>query len=281
MVDDSSLDRVREYYARFGEREWDRLENLDDGAIEFAITCRTLRKYLPTVGRILDIGGGPGRYAIWLANRGHRVALADLSPNLIEIAKSKVSEAGLESMVESMSVADARDLSAWDDNAFDGVVSLGPFYHLTRLADREEAAKELVRVLRPGAHAFIALMPRYTLLRRTMLIPDERPHLNQSGWLRNLMEEGLFENDIPGRFNSGYGVVPSEVSPFFDKFGLKTVKLLAAESISVGIQGELAKVAADQPAMFEKILDLLEDAASDSSIHGSCSHLLFVGRKEP
>ena len=95
------------------------------------------------------------------------------------------------------------------------------------------------------------------------------------------MEEGLFENDIPGRFNSGYGVVPSEVSPSFEQFSLKTVELLAAESISVGIQGELAKVAADQPEMFDKILDLLEDAASDSSIHGIICHLLFIGRKEP
>ena len=143
MVDDPSLDRVRDYYAQFGERERNRLANPDDGVIEFAITRRTLRKYLPPSGRILDIGGGPGRYAIWLAENGYRVALADLSPNFIEIAKSKVSEAGLESKIESISVADARDLSDWEDNSFDGVPSLGPFYHLVNATDREEAAKEL------------------------------------------------------------------------------------------------------------------------------------------
>jgi S-adenosylmethionine-dependent methyltransferase len=281
MVDDPNLDRVRDYYAQFGEREWNRLANPDDGVIEFAITRRTLRKYLPPSGRILDIGGGPGRYTIWLAENGYRVAMADLSPNLIDIARSKVSEAGLESKIESISVADARDLSAWEDNSFDGVLSLGPFYHLVNATDREEAAKELVRVLRPGAPAFVAMMPRYAFLRRTMLIPDERHHLSQPEWLQNLMVEGRFENDVRGRFNSGYGVNPSEVSVFFEKYGLTTVDLLATESISVGIQGELAKIAAEQTEMFEKILDLLESAASDSSIHGVCSHLLYVGRKVP
>lgn len=61
---------VRAYYAHFGEREWLRLTSPDDGAIEFAITCHMLSIYLPPAGRILDIGGGPGRYTIWLAERG-------------------------------------------------------------------------------------------------------------------------------------------------------------------------------------------------------------------
>ena len=60
-------DAVRAYYASFGEREWARLENPDDGAIEFTVTCQTLATYLPSRARVLDIGGGPGRYTIWLA----------------------------------------------------------------------------------------------------------------------------------------------------------------------------------------------------------------------
>ena len=35
--------------------------------------------------------------------------------------------------------------------AFDAVICLGPFYHLPEHDDRERAASELVRVLRPGA----------------------------------------------------------------------------------------------------------------------------------
>ena len=279
MAIDSPLDDVREYYSQFGEREWQRLVNPNDGAIEFAITCRTLSKYLPGSGRILDIGGGPGRYAIWLAERGYRVVLADLSPNLLDIAKVKISAAGVESSLESITVSDARDLTEWEDDAFDGVLSLGPFYHLPRAEDRVKAASEMVRVLLPNAPAFVAFMPRYALLRRTMVIADERKHLSQPDWLANLMDEGVFQNDTPGRFNSGFGVRPEDVTPFFEQFDLEPMELLATESLSVGMQGALAELAVDEPEMFEKILDLLEDAASDPSIHGLCSHLLYVGRK--
>jgi 2-polyprenyl-3-methyl-5-hydroxy-6-metoxy-1,4-benzoquinol methylase len=81
---------VRGYYDEFGEREWSRLENPADGTIEFAVTCHALANHLPPEGRVLDLGGGPGRYTLWLAERGYRVALADLSPALLDIARARV-----------------------------------------------------------------------------------------------------------------------------------------------------------------------------------------------
>ena len=40
-------DAVRAYYASFGEREWQRLTNPDDGTVEFALTKELLVRYLP------------------------------------------------------------------------------------------------------------------------------------------------------------------------------------------------------------------------------------------
>jgi SAM-dependent methyltransferase len=185
------------------------LSNAEDGAIEFAVTCHALAEHLPKSGRILDKGGGPGRYTIWLAQRGYRVVLADLSANLLDIAKMKIAEAGVASNVEAVVVADGCDLQAWADGSFDAVLSLGPFYHLPELHDRESAAAEIVRVLRPRGVAFVALMPRYTYLRRTMAIQDERRHLLQSEWLTKLTERGHFENDVAGRLDYGFGVRPT------------------------------------------------------------------------
>src|SRR5579884_1114339 len=91
---------VRAYYDSFGEREWTRLTRPEDGVVEFAVHCHTLAKYLPAAAEtragthVLDIGGGPGRYTIWLAQRGHRVALADLSPELLAIARAQIAAAG-------------------------------------------------------------------------------------------------------------------------------------------------------------------------------------------
>jgi ubiquinone/menaquinone biosynthesis C-methylase UbiE len=271
-------DAVRAYYAGFGEREWVRLKNPDDGAVEFTLTCHTLATYLPPRARVLDIGGGPGRYAIWLAEHDHRVVLADLSPELLAIARDKIDQAGVGARVEEIVEADACDLSRWADDAFDAVLCLGPFYHLPDPGDRDRAAAELQRVLRPAGPAFVALMPRYTFLRRTLAIPDERHHLAQPDFVERLLEDGVFINDVPGRFTDGYGARPEEVAPFFEQHGFTTLALLAAEGIIVDLQRALSECASEDPTIYQAALDVILRTASDPSILGMASHLLYVGR---
>ncbi len=274
-----TLEAVRAYYAAFGEREWTRLERPGDGALEFAVTCHTLAAYLPPDARVLDIGGGPGRYAIWLAQHGHHVVLADLSPELLSIARARIDQARVGAMVEDIVQADACDLSCWTDDSFDAVLSLGPFYHLPEPEDRRRAASELGRVLRPGGFAFVALMPLYAFLRRTLAIPDERHHLTQPGFVRRLLEDGVFINDIPGRFTHGWGVRPEEVAPFFEQHGFTTLELLAAEGIVVDIQRALFELAESDPVTYQAAFDVILRTASTPSILGMATHLLYVGRK--
>lgn len=270
---------VRNYYAAFGENEWHRL-TWPEGSIEFAVTTHVLNKYLPEHGRILDIGGGPGRYTIWLAQRGYKVVLADLSPNLLDIARAKIAEAGVQSQVEDVLVCDACDLSRFDDNSFDAVLCLGPFYHLIEPTDREQAAAELVRVVKPKCIAFVALIPIYTFLRRTLAHKDERHHLARSEYVSRLMNEGVFVNDVPNRFNAGYGVRPQEVAPFFEKHGLKTVELLADTGFAAPCAQHLAELAESDPKAHEMAMEIIISTAHDPSIWGASIHLLYVGQKD-
>ncbi len=83
-------DDLLAYYSGFAEHEWNRLTRPNDGAVEFAITCQALTTYLPLGARVLDIGGGPGRYSLWLSERGHCVTLADISPDLLDIARQQI-----------------------------------------------------------------------------------------------------------------------------------------------------------------------------------------------
>lgn len=269
---------VRSYYASFGERECTRLTT-SIGTIEFAVNCHALVKHLPSNARVLDIGGGPGRYALWLAERGHRVILADLSSELLAIARRKAAESHSGTLIEEIVEADARDLSQWDDDSFDAVLSLGPFYHLPDPADRERAAGELSRVVRPGGLAFVAFMTRYSFLRRTMAVPDERRHLTQQEFVERLLEEGVFINDVVGRFTHGYGAYPEEIAPFFEQYGFEMLELLASESIAGGIQDSLAEMSTDIPDVYQVALDLILRTASDQSILGMSDHLLYVGKK--
>jgi S-adenosylmethionine-dependent methyltransferase len=272
-------DDVRHYYDSFGEREWERLNRPNDGAIEFALTKRVIADYLPDGARVLDIGGGPGRYTIWLAERGHRVTLADLSPTLIAIARDRVSASPSAPLVDEITVADARDLSAWTDGEFDAALALGPFYHLPDPSDRDRAAGELARVLRPGGVVFVALMPRYAFLRRTLAIPDERRHLASPQFLARVLEEGVFENDIPGRFTGGYGVRPADVEPYFARHGFEARALMAAESIVPDLQEALGELASADPDTCRATMDTLMSVAGDPCILGLASHLLYVGQK--
>lgn len=272
-------DPVRAYYAALGEREWHRLTNPGDGAVEWALTCHMLTTYLPATGRVLDLGGGPGRYTIWLAQRGYRVVLADLSASLLALARDKIAAAGVTDAVEAVVEADACDLSAWPDQTFDAVVCLGPFYHLTDPLDRSRAASELSRLLQPGGTAFVAFMPRSMLLRRILARPQERHHVTDATWMARLMREGVFDNDVPGHFTHGYGAVPSEIAPFWAQYGLRQLALIAAEGITGGLQEALAELQAYDARTYQAALELVIQTADDPSILGMANHLLYVGRK--
>lgn len=273
-----SQETVRRYYAAFDEKEWSRLAE-QSGVIEFAVTTHALQTYLPKAGRILDLGGGPGRYSIWLAARGYQVVLADLSPNLLEIARKKIIEAGVQAHMEDIVVADACDLGRYADNAFDAILCLGPFYHLTEASDRERAATELVRVLRPGGVAFVAFMPIYNFLRRTLALADERQHLGQPEFVDQLMQAGVFWNDVPGRFSAGYGVRPEEIAPFWEQRGLNTVALLADTSFAATNARDLEALAQSDAEAYARVMKLIVDTASDPSLWGTSVHLVYVGRK--
>jgi SAM-dependent methyltransferase len=272
-------DAVRAYYASFGEREWQRLTNPDDGAVEYALTKKLLATYLPPSGRVLDLGGGPGRYTIWLAERGYQVVLADLSPDLLAIARTQIAAAGVDQQVEAVVEVDACNLGRWPDASFDAVLCLGPFYHLPDPTERARAAQELARVLRPGGIAAVAFMPRYALLRRTLALPDERQHLTDSDWLERLLQHGVFQNDVPRRFTHGYGVQPAEIEPFFAQYGLQMLTLAASEGIAGGIQAEVAEMIAADSDLRDCVLDILVQTATDPSILGMVSHLVYLGQR--
>jgi ubiquinone/menaquinone biosynthesis C-methylase UbiE len=130
------------------------------GALEYARTRALLERYLPPPPAVVaDVGGGPGRYAIWLAELGYHVHLVDPVPSHIEQARTA------ERLVQGVSLAsaevgDARALRLADAVA-DVVLLLGPLYHLTERADRLRALSEARRVCRRGGLVIVAAISRF------------------------------------------------------------------------------------------------------------------------
>lgn len=147
-------DRLRAWYA--DGAEWSRLAG-DEGWLEHRRTLGLIARHIPVGSRVLDLGGGPGRYALHLAQRGDVVTLADLSPVLVAEARTRLLDAGLSA---TTLVADAADLSAIPGAPFDAVLALGPLYHA---ADADELAgflSQIAAVLRPGGVLLAAFIPR-------------------------------------------------------------------------------------------------------------------------
>ncbi|WP_147332030.1 class I SAM-dependent methyltransferase [Geodermatophilus marinus] len=93
--------------------------------------------------RLLDVGAGTGNTALAAARRDADVVCSDLVPELLELAGRRAELEGLQVATE---VADACALP-FPDASFDVVVST---FGVVFAADAELAARELLRVLRPG-----------------------------------------------------------------------------------------------------------------------------------
>ena len=102
---------------------------------------------LVTRGSVGDVGCGPGHIAAYLAQRGLDVVGVDLSPQMIDVARSRYP--ALAFRVGSMTRLDV------PDGAWDGLVAVYSIIHLPPDA-RDRAYREFARVLRTGAWILVA-----------------------------------------------------------------------------------------------------------------------------
>jgi SAM-dependent methyltransferase len=121
-----------------------------------AVRAELLRVF-PARGRILELGGGTGVDATFLAERGFEMLLTDPSPAMVELARAKLAPLG--SLARIAAGEDAEEFAAnylaEGGAQFDGAFS--NFAPLNCVADLGPVARGLARLLKPQARAMLVL----------------------------------------------------------------------------------------------------------------------------
>lgn len=255
---------ILEYYAR--GREDSRLRE-GTGRLELWRTRDILRRILPEQrGRLLDVGGGSGIHAEWLAADGWSVELIDPVPSHIEQA------AVLTGVTARL--GDARALAVGDATA-DVVLLLGPLYHLPDPDERVRALAEAARVVRPGGLVVAATINRYAAL---------HDHLNHGGWFEPERRARLEASSATGRvhgdgdFTTAYFHEPAAIAAEMSAAGL-------AVTGQYGVEGAgwlMADIAAylEDDAKRDGVLAALRITESDPALLGVSGHLLTAARRD-
>ncbi len=104
--------------------------------------------------RVLEVGCGRGSLSCYFADAGFDCTLLDLSPAVLEVARSLFSRHQLEARF----VAGDAEALPFGDESFDLVFSIGLLEHFS---DPRQAVEEQLRVLAPGGLFFGYVVPDY------------------------------------------------------------------------------------------------------------------------
>jgi ubiquinone/menaquinone biosynthesis C-methylase UbiE len=246
------------------------------GQLERVRTEEIVTRYLPSApAGIVDIGGGPGVYAAWLASQGYRVELLDIVPLHVEQARRTFAESGIETA--RAQVGDARQLPYASDSA-DFALLLGPLYHLAERADRISALREARRVVRPGGGVVVAAISRFASLFDAFF----RGFGHDPSFLGIVQEDlstGRHHNPTRNAayFTNAYFHHPRELSEELEEAGFVNPDVLAVEGPFWCLQN-FAEVWSNVE-LREHMLTFLRQIERDSSLLGASAHLLAFARK--
>jgi SAM-dependent methyltransferase len=277
MAKDLQHDLMHEYYERGDEAG--RLMSSGAGRLEFERTQEILLRHLPEPpATIADIGGGPGRYALWLAGLGYRVLHRDLVPLHVEQVRAALitdnAEAGAPVPSVESAVGDARSLDLGDASV-DAVLLLGPLYHLTRRADRVQALREAGRVVRSGGMVFAAAISRWAARLDGMLRLRMYEQYPRAADLVGQVERtGVLPPLSPGGFN-GFTHRPGQLRAEFASAGLAVADLVCVEGAAF-LLNDLDDRVSDERA-WQVVLETARAHERVSELMGLGSHLLATG----
>ena len=256
-----SITQIEQYYDDSPLREWKRLER---HRTEFAVTSRVLTDTLPVPpASVLDVGGGPGRYALMLAERSYSVTLVDLSQKNLDFAHGKAEATG--QFLHDYVHANAAELSAFPSESFDAVLLMGPLYHLVELEQRQQALREAYRVLKPSGLLFAAFITRNALFRTLARLMPSLLFEEPDSW-KNFVQTGVYRGHDSIGFTASYFAHPTEIRPLLEQTGFEVLELQACEGIVSDVEERINYLTGEH---WQAWVDLNVSLGKDPNVLGS------------
>jgi SAM-dependent methyltransferase len=264
-VDDA---RMRAYYEQ--GKEQDRLV-APKGALESERTKEIVRRRLPQAPAVVaDVGGGPGHYALWLADLGYAVQHRDL----IELHVEQLGALAHPSIRSA--TGDARHLDL-PDSSVDAVLLLGPLYHLPERQDRIQTLEEARRVVRAGGPVFVAAISRWAprldgviqerLYERSPGFLSLLPDIERTGHLPPVVQDGFV----------GYTHRPADLADEVAEAGLHLDDLVGVEGMPLSSTDMQSR--ADDPRAWEVLVDAARAIERVPELLGLSPHLIATATR--
>nr|WP_206043492.1 class I SAM-dependent methyltransferase [Haloarcula rubripromontorii] len=250
------------------------------GQLEWTGTVEQLEANLPDTGHVLDVGGGAGRYAVWLAEQGYDVTLVDPSEGQRAIAREKIAGHGHEERV-TVRAGDVRDLG-FDRDVFDATLCLGgPLSHVLDADERVAAVQELKRVTKAGGPVFASVMGRLNWLVLSLVRGSD--HLVDAA---ELAETGDYDRSFVAQlghdaaFTETHFFRADEFEALLEAGGATVETLVGLEGLASVLAAAPLRGTADELSAHQRagVRALVDELRTDRTVADMSAHMLAVCR---
>lgn len=263
---------IERFYTNASEES--RLE-IGMGKFEFERVKSLMEKFIPPKpARILDVGGGTGKYAEWLARKGHQVHLVEPVPKHLKLARQRANQLKKPFFVYS---GESRDLP-FQDRVADIVLLHGPLYHLQEKTDRDLTIREAKRVLKKGG-LILALAINYTASTLVGLLNGLIHKRSYFDMCKEELTTGIHNppDDFPWLLAEAYYHRPAQLVEDFTGQDLKHLNTYAVEGMA-WLDKDFFKNMSDEKGK-ATLLDLVQLTENDPYLLPFSPHMMIVTQK--
>ena len=244
--------------------------NHDLKKFECAIYMKQIQEYLekgvPRGGRVLDAGGGIGRFSAELLRCGYEVILVDASERALKLALKSFEQQGAKDY--SLFHLDVNDLSIFPDNHFDAIFAIELLCYCSK---PEQVLRELIRVCVPGGWLFFSVEGKYGSLLTDSKIGLYHFHSVYDG---NLLAR---KNDVYVQYFTA-----EEFREFLGLQGLHVLEIEGSHYVPDGILHRYIEEAGAPSGEVENVLMEIEEACRKDPVLGPLARAwTAICRKTP